>query len=196
MRNQRRTKDHGPLTSDSELPPKQRRARILDRQPSPWSVLCALWSVMTVLCSLGSAPVDAQPMGPPPMGRMMHGESPAILFRLVLKHADLSPDQEAQVRKIMDADHQALRTLFTQLQTANNRLADKLFASGAVQAADLAPDVQQITKIRQQLMEQGVKTALAIRAVLTPAQLAKVAQIKDRVEKLQTEMRSILDVND
>ncbi len=45
-------------------------------------------------------------------------------------------------------------------------------------------------------MEQGLKTALAIRAVLTPEQLAKVAQLRGRMEKLQAEMRSVLEGSD
>lgn len=149
-----------------------------------------------LLATLSAAPLRAQPMGPPMGGHMMHGgDSPAMMLHLVLKQADLTPDQQAQVRKIMDAEHQNLRTLFAQLQAANNQLADKLFAPGAVQATDLTPQVQQITQLREQLMQQGVKTALAIRAVLTPQQLAKVAQTKDRLEKLQAEMRSIFDAN-
>ncbi|MGD0946003.1 MAG: periplasmic heavy metal sensor [Candidatus Binatia bacterium] len=142
--------------------------------------------------SLGAAPLQGQAGEGPGMGRMMHGDSPAMMLHMVLKQAGLTPDQQNRVRQIMEAEHQSLRTLFTQLQAANNQLADKLFAPGSVQAADLTPQVQQIMRLRQQLMEQGVKTALAIRAVLTPQQLAKVAQTKDRIEKLQAEMQSLL----
>jgi Spy/CpxP family protein refolding chaperone len=151
-----------------------------------------------VVAVLGSAPVNAAPpMGPPHMGPpTMHGDSSAMMLHMVLTQADLTPQQQEQVRTIMDSDHQTLRTLFTQLQAANDQLADKLFAPGAVQPADLAPQVQRITELRQQLMEQGIKTALAIRAVLTPQQLAKVSQIKDRLEKLQAEMRSLLKDDD
>lgn len=152
---------------------------------------------------LSSAPLQAQPMGPPMMMKgmggphmMFGGDGPSIMLPLVLRHANLTADQQTQVHKIMDADHQNLRALFKQLETANDHLADKLFAPGAVQAADLTPQVQQITQLRQQLMEQGLKTALAIRAVLTPEQLAKVSQLKDRMEKLQTEMRTVLEGND
>ncbi len=147
------------------------------------------------LISFGAVPLQAQPMGGPPMGGMMHGDSPAIMLRMVLKQANLTSEQQDQVRKIMEADHQSLRALFTQLQAANNQVAEKLFAPGAVQAADLVPLVQKVTQLRQQLMEQGVKTALAIRAVLTPQQLAKVAQVQARLEQLQAEMRSILEGN-
>jgi len=147
--------------------------------------------------ALGAVPLYAQPMGGPPMGgppmgHMMRGDNPAMMLHMVLKQADLTADQQAQVHKIMDADRQNLRTLFTQLQAANKDLANKLFGPGSVQAADLTPQIQRIGQLRQQLMEQGVKTALAVRAVLTPQQLAKVSQLKDRIEKLQAEMQSIL----
>ena len=119
----------------------------------------------------------------------MIGDSPAMMLPLVLRHANLTPDQQAQVHKIMEADHKNLQALFKQLQAANDQLTDKLFAPGAVQASDLTPQIQQIMQLRQQLMEQGMKTALAIRAVLKPEQLAKVSQLKDRLQKLQTEMQ-------
>jgi Spy/CpxP family protein refolding chaperone len=158
---------------------------------------------LVLAASLSSATLQAQPGGPPPMmmkgmgpPHTMFGDTPGIMVPLVLRHANLTPEQQAQVHKIMDAEHENLRALFKQLQTANDQLADKLFAAGAVQATDLAPQVQQITQLRQQLMEQGLKTALAIRAVLTPAQLAKVAQLRDRVEKLQAEMRSVFEGSD
>ena len=149
---------------------------------------------------LWTATLHAQPMGPPMMmkgmggpGMMFGGDGPGMMLPLVLRHANLTADQQAQVHAIMDAQHQNLQALFKQLQAANNQLADKLFAPGAVQATDLAPQVQQITQLRQQLMEQGLKTALAIRAILTPDQLAKVSQLKARMEKLQAEMRSIAE---
>jgi Spy/CpxP family protein refolding chaperone len=160
------------------------------------SVLSCLLSVVFLSASCAPAPLQAQPMGGPPMGHMMRGDSPAMMLHMVLRQANLTADQQNQVRKIMESEHQSLRTLFTQLQAANNQLADKLFAPGTVQAADLTPQVQQITQLRQKLMEQGVKTALAIRAVLTPEQLTKVQLTKDRLEKLQAEMHAILESND
>jgi len=119
-----------------------------------------------------------------------------MMLPLVLKHAKLTPEQTKQVQTIMETDRQALRTLFTQLEAANGQLSNKLFAAGTVQAADLTPQVQQISQLRQQLMEQGVKTALSIRAILTPEQLAKVSQLNERIQKLHAEMRSIFEAND
>ena len=57
---------------------------------------------------------------------------------------------------------------------------------------DLKPQLDEIAGLRRQLMEQGVKTALAIRKVLTPEQLAKVAELKQRMDKLHAEMRELM----
>ncbi|HVN86136.1 MAG TPA: periplasmic heavy metal sensor [Candidatus Binatia bacterium] len=156
---------------------------------------CVIALTTLALIGVGSVPSQAQPMGGPPMGPMMRGDSPAFMLRMVLKQANLTAEQQEQVRKIIDADHQNLRALFTQLQAANRQMAEKLFAPSAVQAADLTPQVEKVAQLRRQLMEQGVKTALAIRAILTPQQLAKVAQVQTRLDQLQTEMRSLLEGN-
>ncbi|HEX7406793.1 MAG TPA: periplasmic heavy metal sensor [Candidatus Binatia bacterium] len=152
------------------------------------------------LMTLCSVVARAQPLGAPPMTghghARMFGDSGAMMLPLVLKHAKLTPEQTKQVQTIMETDRQALRTLFTQLEAANGQLSNKLFAAGTVQAADLTPQVQQISQLRQQLMEQGVKTALSIRAILTPEQLAKVSQLNERIQKLHAEMRSIFEAND
>lgn len=157
-------------------------------------------SVLLAACVLLSSwPVAAQPMGPHFMGMadrfgaLMLGKGSGMMLPLVLRHAHLKPEQNDQVRKIMDANHETLRALFNQLQAANDQLAGKLFAPGTVQAADLEPDVQHITQLRQQLMAQGLKTALAIRAVLTPEQLAQVATVKAQMQKLQSDMRQLLE---
>jgi Spy/CpxP family protein refolding chaperone len=194
--------DRQAVRDDRSRPAQARLRKPLPDSGSLSSAVCRLVSGVLMVAGLAAAPLQAQPMGGAPMmggpsmGHMMHGDSPAMMLHMVLKQANLTPDQQDQVRKIMDADHQTLRTLFTQLAAANTQLADKLFAPGTVQEADLTPQVQQLAQLRQQLMEQGVKTALAIRAVLTPQQLAKVSQTNAQLQKLQAEMHSVLGGND
>jgi Spy/CpxP family protein refolding chaperone len=151
-----------------------------------------------LLAGLLSAVATAEPPGPGPMmghGRMF-GDRGAMIFPLLLKRANLTPEQAQQVQKIMQSDRDTLRSLSKQLEAANDQLADKLFAPGNVQITDLAPQMQRVGQLRQQLMEEGLKTALAVRAVLKPEQIAKVNQLKDQLRKLHTEMRSILEGSD
>ena len=58
-------------------------------------------------------------------------------------------------------------------------------------AEDLTGQVQRAAQLREQLMQEGLKVALEVRALLTPDQLAKAAQLKDRVRALRAEMRSL-----
>jgi Spy/CpxP family protein refolding chaperone len=146
-----------------------------------------------VALSLWAMTVYAHPrggmgwMGP---GRMM-GDAPGMMLPLVLKGVDLTDAQEKQVHEIMAAHRATFRTLFSQLQAAHKDVADKLFAPGNVQAADLTPEMQRVAQLRAQLMQEGLQVALAVRAVLTPEQLAKAAEIKDRMRALHTEMRGL-----
>ena len=156
--------------------------------------------LMAVLVLGGAWPavVRAQALDPRPVvgTERMFGGTGAVIMPLVLKHANLTAEQSQHVQGIMERDRGTLRTLFQQLEDANEQLTNKLFAPGPVQEADLTPEVQRVTELRRQLTEQGIQTALAIRAVLTPEQLAKVSQLKDRIQSLHAEMRSIVAGHD
>jgi Spy/CpxP family protein refolding chaperone len=132
------------------------------------------------------------PPGPPPM--MMFGpEGPGPLLPLILHQAKLTPEQHEKVGKILAADRDTLRSLFAQLDRANQALSSKLFSSQDVKLADLTPEIDRTSALRRQLMEQGVKTTLAVRSVLTAEQLARVTEVKQRMDKLQAEMRQLMN---
>lgn len=170
--------------------------------------MMARWLFTTTLALLlaGPAALSAQPPpgGPPggprgmrmllgPPGGDVLGEGPGMMLPLMLRQKDLSPEQHQRMRAIMEADRSGLHTLFSDLDAANTALAAKLLAPGPLDAASLQPEVDRVSTLRRQLMERGLQTALGVRAVLTPAQLAKVADKRARLEKLQAEMRALLD---
>jgi len=110
---------------------------------------------------------------------------------LLLRGANLTADQKSQVQQIM-ANHRAtFRDLFGQLRAAQDQMANKLFSAGRLQEADLAPQVQQIAQLRNQLADEGLKVVLEIRGVLTPEQLAKASQLKSQMQSLHSQMRSL-----
>jgi Spy/CpxP family protein refolding chaperone len=162
------------------------------RLPSMLALVAAIWAAGAARAYAGG-PHGMHP-GPPMFGGgMMGAEGPGMVLPMILKHANLTPEQETQVRQIVDSDRQQIHSLFDQLHTANDDLVNKLLTPGPMQAQDLTPQVQKIAQLRQQLMDQGLKSALAIRAVLTPDQLTKVGQIKDQMQKLHTEMRNLME---
>ena len=121
------------------------------------------------------------------------GDGPGMMLPLMLKKLDLTADQDAQVQKIMAAHHDTFKALFTKLEAAHEEMANKFFAPGALSAADLTSQTQAVSQLREQLMNEGLKVALEIRGVLTPDQLAKAAQLKDRMQAMHAEMRSFFE---
>lgn len=140
------------------------------------------------------------PAGPPgPRGPMMHGEwdrmgayADGLRLPLLLRGARLTPDQQARVREILTAHRPALKGLADQLRQVQDELADKMFAAGAVQAADLQAVLQRIGQLRDQLLQESAQTAVEVRALLTPEQLAQAAAVKARMAALRGEMRQLL----
>ncbi len=123
-------------------------------------------------------------------GPGMMGDGPGMMLPLLLRGADLTPEQKTQVHHIMDTHRATFGTLFGQLRTAQGEVANKLFTSGELTAKDLEDLTLQP---REQLLQEGLKTALEVRGVLTPEQLAKAAQRKARLQALHAEMRSLLE---
>ncbi|HME68536.1 MAG TPA: periplasmic heavy metal sensor [Myxococcota bacterium] len=126
-------------------------------------------------------------LGGPPS--LMQGEDPMR----ILQGIKLTPEQETQVHKILEANHASLHDLFDQLRAAQDALATKLLSPGNVSAADVKPLLDQTLQIRQQLAERGLEAMLAVRAVLTPDQLAKAAARRARMKELEAQLRSLLE---
>jgi Spy/CpxP family protein refolding chaperone len=149
--------------------------------------------VGTIAITLWAATVYGQPphgmgmMGP----RHLMRDTPGMMLPLVLKGVDLTAEQEKHVHDIVRAHRATFGTLFRELQGAHKDVADKLFAPGDVQIDDLAAQMQRVAQLREQLMREGLKVALEVRGVLTPEQLTKAAEIKDRMRTLHTEMRQL-----
>jgi len=144
-------------------------------------------------------PVSAQDhifvRGPGPMGPpgMMMGDGPGMMFPFLIRKLDLTADQDAQVQKIMGAHKPKFLELFEQLRTVHEAIASKLFAQGSLSATDLSPQTEQISQLREQLMDEGLAVALEIRSVLTPEQLAKAAQLQQQMKALHEQMHNLME---
>jgi Spy/CpxP family protein refolding chaperone len=121
-----------------------------------------------------------------PMGRT-DGE-----LWLMIRAANLTTEQHAKVRGILSTHRAATRPLIEQLRQAQQELGAKLLAPGPLQPADLQPQLGRIGQLRDQLAQDGAQAALEVRAVLTPEQLARAAQAKERLTQLREEMRQLV----
>jgi Spy/CpxP family protein refolding chaperone len=145
-----------------------------------------------LLVALSATPALAQGPGHESSSMRWSGGRGDGELWLMIRAANLTPDQQTRVRAILSAHRATARPLIEQLRQAQQELGGKLLAPGPVQAADLQPQLQRIGQLRDQLAQDSAGAALEVRAVLTPEQLARVAQTKERLRQLREEMRQLV----
>jgi Spy/CpxP family protein refolding chaperone len=145
-----------------------------------------------LLVALSAAPALAQGPGHESSSMRWSGGRGDGELWLMIRAANLTPEQQTRVRAILSAHRATARPLIEQLRQAQQELGGKLLAPGPVQAADLQPQLQRIGQLRDQLAQDSAGAALEVRAVLTPEQLARVAQTKERLRQLREEMRQLM----
>jgi Spy/CpxP family protein refolding chaperone len=111
---------------------------------------------------------------------------------MLLRHVNLTADQQTQVNQFMQANFAQAKPLISQLRSIHDQIADKLLSPGTVTAADLAPLQQQASQIHQQLAQQMLATALQIRGVLTPTQLSQAADLHTKLQSLRSQMQALM----
>ncbi len=157
-----------------------------------------LASVALMLCLFALAPRSASGqmmLGPDPemMDNGMNGGGPDL--PLFLRSANLAPDQREHVKQILDSNHPAFARLFAQLHQQRQQLDDKLFAAGPLDPAEMARASEQLSQLQGQLAKLELQTMLQIRALLTPAQLTRVADFHRKLESLHQQMRALMQEN-
>jgi protein CpxP len=148
----------------------------------------SLWSVLGTVAIAGLAlagPAHAQ-------GSRGYGADTGRMFPILLRGVDLTDTQREQVRQIVGNHRPEFQRIAGELRAARETLTVKLYGPDPVGAADLAPLVEQSEKLRAQLTQEGVQVALEIRNILTPEQLARASQVRQRLNELRAEMRSLL----
>ena len=120
------------------------------------------------------------------------GDSLGQLLPLLLKGIGLTPEQTQHVQQIIASHRGTLQLLFGQLQATNADLANKLIVPEEVKAENLAPQVQRITQLREQLLLEGLYAVLEVRQVLTPEQRTKAVQLKEQIQALRQTMSGLV----
>src|SRR5262245_2224288 len=116
--------------------------------------IAAIGTVLVTVC-LWTFPSSAQFRSglPGPRGGTS-GDGTGIALPLLIRGANLTADQQAQVQQIMANHRTTFRDLLGQLRASQDQMANKLFSTARLQEADLAPHIQQISQLRNQLAEE------------------------------------------
>ena len=146
-------------------------------------LLFALATAGTV--GLGLAPALAQHGGGP--GGWYHG-SP------LLQGVTLTDAQKTTLHALMQSEH-GPNSLHAQLRAVRQQIDNAILSSGTVSEASLQPLVQQETTLMQQVETQRVSNELAIRNMLTPAQLATASSTHAQMEALHNQEHALMSGN-
>jgi Spy/CpxP family protein refolding chaperone len=144
--------------------------------------------LLVALLTLALATATAESRPPGMAGDNVGGAGG--VFPVPLMIGVMTPAQRKELKAIQKKRQQSHRDLVTKLRAAQEELTARLLAPG--DAPDLGPQVQRLAALRKELLEDGLKGALEIRALLTPEQLARVAQVNERLRVLRQEMRRLL----
>lgn len=117
-------------------------------------------------------------------------------FMMLLRSANLTSAQHAQVREILQSERAQMKAVYQGMHAVHDELAAKLLRPGALTAADLAPLEQKAVHYQEQIDRDMVDTALAIRNVLTPDQITRLAQVHQQLQKLHAQMHSLMGSDD
>jgi Spy/CpxP family protein refolding chaperone len=110
---------------------------------------------------------------------------------LLLKSANLTDAQKEQIHTIFENRRSARKAEYQQLKAAKEQIAAKYTSTGTVAASDLAAPVGQITALKAQMANEQIQDAIAIRNVLTPAQLAQISATKTKLDSIHAEMKAL-----
>lgn len=150
-------------------------------------LLATPWAAQTA----AAQHMDAMPMGSHDMGAM-HG-SP---FMMLLRSADLTAAQQQQIQLILNSNKAQMQTLHAQLRSIHEQFAAKLLGQGSVTAADLKPLLDQASRAEADLTSNMANTALAVRNVLTPAQIKKLAGVHRKLHALHNQIQGLMGSGD
>lgn len=141
--------------------------------------------VALALSGSWSLPVHAQ-SSDAVVEMVMMGDGPILVIPVLLRFADLTTQQTEQVRRIIERDRTDTEALLSQLAETNNQLDDALLAPAAGPERKSGVLVQRLAQLRLQFMQSELKTALAIRRILSPEQLGKVSEAMNEMKKAGT----------
>lgn len=157
------------------------------KRPVLWAIIAAL------LLAASSNPPSAGAQDPAPEKLPKSQWGNGLVLGIPLDAMNLTLEQDRRVSTALSAYHAESAVLVRQLRQAQSALADKLLAPGRLDAADLQPELQQITRHRTQLLMQSAQAMVDIRNVLTPQQIAAGAKVRARLGQLRSEMRQLLE---
>lgn len=103
-------------------------------------------------------------------------------YGFFLHGLDLTDEQKAQVKQIMEASREKNKGVFEQLK-ANHQKLDEITANGAFDEAQVTAIANSQAALQAQMIVERERVKSQIFAILTDEQKAKAAQIKEQMKE-------------
>jgi protein CpxP len=101
---------------------------------------------------------------------------------MMLRGLDLTDEQKAQVKQIMEASKTKVQPVFEGLKANHQKLQD-LTANGAFDEAQVTAVANEQAALSAQLIVERERTKSQVFALLTDAQKAKAAEMRDKMKE-------------
>lgn len=124
--------------------------------------------------------------------RVHFGPKSATPFLGLLARADLTPHQRQQIGRIMRESGFRSMAIFRRLREVREQIADRLLEPGRLSPADLAPLERRSERLQRAMDRNMMRTALSIRSILTPEQIAHAARINRKLTALRRQIQELL----
>ncbi|HVJ54115.1 MAG TPA: periplasmic heavy metal sensor [Aliidongia sp.] len=142
------------------------------------------------LLSMAAAAQEQGP-GPGPGGWHHHGGPRGELA--FLHGITLTDAQQTQIHEIVKASRTQMKPTAQQLRALHTQIREQLEGTGAINSGQLTTLQQQASALRDQIDAARLNTAIQIRAVLTPAQIAQAAQLHQQLTSLHEQERTLME---
>lgn len=109
-----------------------------------------------------------------------------------LQGVDLTASQRDQLHQIVRAAWTQATPELQQLRALHKQISDKLASTDVVSEQSLQDVQDQAAKLREQLDAERLAVAVQVRGLLTPDQLAKSADVHQKLASLHDQERALL----
>ncbi len=123
-------------------------------------------------------------------GKSDGAAGPMAPLMMLVTSANLTPDQQIQVERLLESNREEVAPLFLHLHSLHERIASELLSPGSISMSDLDPLRQRAARIQGSIDQRMLNTALKIRNLMTADQRSRIVQVN---QKLQTQAEKIMN---
>jgi len=103
----------------------------------------------------------------------------------ILRGITLSEEQKTKVREILQGQRPVAQEAVKRMLAIQQELGNRILYPGKLDEDQLAPLLEQLLFVQNQIQRQNFRATLEVRNLLTPAQLAQGAEYRERMKAQQ-----------